>query len=266
MPQPVWESLLRQIDAWNILFRVVRMYMLGEPLLNADVPGMVGEMWRRADRIEVTTNGTRLDSRVAWKLNEAGLSYLRISVYGTSRMEYLLATGRPCHHLVLRNAREFRKTRDAYRDRYGEAPVIHAQLVNPDSDVAEFQRQWDGIADYADAAFMHNWGSSQQVVQFGQQSSSPKVCAKLFYELAVHANGDVSACCVDWSRKLVLGNIMKESLREIWEGEKLKELRELHLAGRRGEHPACGQCTMINQQKDNLDSLVKIECPREALA
>jgi len=65
----------------------------------------------------------------------------------------------------------------------------------------------------------------------------------------------VSACCVDWDRKLVIGNVLQTPLREIWHGEKLAHLQREHLAGRRDTFPSCASCTNLFQQKDNLDHM-----------
>ena len=42
-----------------------------------------------------------------------------------------------------------------------------------------------------------------------------EVCAFPFYTLAIHVDGNVSPCCVDWRKEEILGNIKESNLKEI---------------------------------------------------
>jgi len=86
---------------------------------------------------------------------------------------------------------------------------------------------------------------------------SRAVCAFPFYSLVIKADGDVVACCVDWNKKTQIGNIQTESLREIWNGEALREFRRMHLERRRHENQSCKNCTHLNSLPDNLDHIAR---------
>ena len=58
---------------------------------------------------------------------------------------------------------------------------------------------------------------------------APLVCEDPFAKLAINFNGTASVCCVDWSHNTVVGDLNKESFKEIWQGEKLKKFRIIHL-------------------------------------
>lgn len=51
-------------------------------------------------------------------------------------------------------------------------------------------------------------------------------CLKPFYSLELHAGGDVSFCCVEWSKVGYIGNIKDNSLEEIWNGKIAQYIRE----------------------------------------
>ncbi len=83
---------------------------------------------------------------------------------------------------------------------------------------------------------------------------TPKdVCPYPFYVLAVNADGSVSLCGNDWSQKTVVGDVNRESLSSIWEGEALYRFRRMMLEGRRRENQACGECYYLQIVPDNLD-------------
>jgi radical SAM protein with 4Fe4S-binding SPASM domain len=59
-------------------------------------------------------------------------------------------------------------------------------------------------------------------------------------------NGDVLLCCMDWRRRVVLGNVRKQSLREIWLGDRYQHYRQLHEEGRVNELELCSTCSYVH--------------------
>jgi radical SAM protein with 4Fe4S-binding SPASM domain len=252
MKAETWRNVLKSLRGWCKL-KTIRFYHTGEPLLNGDLGNMIREAHAVSERTEVTTNASRLNRTWAVALIAAELDYLRISVYGTTAEAYQRETGNPgCTPLsTLFNVSELRKERDARR---ALKPHIHAELVTSEPGQEDaFLTQWRDVADSTGVKALHNWGDS--LVSVGSKSTK-LVCPFPFYELAVKSNGDVSVCCVDWSNQLVVGNVNRESLREIWEGPRLKELRDTHLAGRRDKLVACRDCNVLDTCPDDLDRLV----------
>src|SRR5262249_10833650 len=55
-------------------------------------------------------------------------------------------------------------------------------------------------------------------------------------------DGRVVPCCFDYDGILTLGNVREQSLREIWRGEKMHQLRSCHRAGDLEGIALCAQC------------------------
>ena len=68
------------------------------------------------------------------------------------------------------------------------------------------------------------------------------VCPQIITRLTVWEDGVISPCCMDYDRKLGLGNIRTSTLKQAWESAKLKSIRKKHLAGKFFEIPACRSC------------------------
>ena len=47
-------------------------------------------------------------------------------------------------------------------------------------------------------------------------------------------------CCIDYDARLVMGNVREKTLEEIWHGEKFRQIRSEHLAGKYLD--VCAQC------------------------
>ena len=62
-----------------------------------------------------------------------------------------------------------------------------------------------------------------------------------FYNIFVDSNGDVIACCHDWGKKKIFGNIYKESILDIWFSKEYKIFRKLMFQKPRAIEP-CNNC------------------------
>jgi radical SAM protein with 4Fe4S-binding SPASM domain len=71
------------------------------------------------------------------------------------------------------------------------------------------------------------------------------VCPQPFYTLAINFNGLVSACCVDWTMRTIVGNCQTNRIDEIWRGELLKKFRLMQLNGCRSQSPVCSACQYV---------------------
>jgi cyclic pyranopterin phosphate synthase len=142
---------------------------------------------------------------------------------------------------------------------------IHHQAVSNRHQKEQFFRTF---GDVADEIYIENlipmWPQfkSQHAVdrfRYGGQFVPKKVCVQMFKGFQIQANGECVPCCVDWKRVNVIGNINKGSIRDVWEGKKLKSLRTAHLKGKRREIEPCQSCTMNDfNEIDNIDGCAKI--------
>jgi len=72
-------------------------------------------------------------------------------------------------------------------------------------------------------------------------------CKFLWEDLFIYYNGTVGVCCEDTAaRRIIVGDLNKQTLGDVWAGESLRTLRDKHLSGRRGEHPICGKACNYN--------------------
>lgn len=250
--------------------RVLRFYNMGEPLLHPEAPEMIRYAvdLKIAARTELTTNGSLLTPEKADGIIASGLDYIRLSIYGATSASHRALTGSPVKvERIAENVRYLRERRDSAG---APGPFIYAKMVDPLNldEVAYFRALYGEIADEVCIEPPHNWTNSESSdllqITYGDElanklSAEPKrnneVCPSPFYVLALHADGEVSVCCVDWSKATSVGNVFRESLKEIWTGKKLRDFRNLHIERRRHEIPVCRSCDFSSTFPDNLDEL-----------
>lgn len=74
-----------------------------------------------------------------------------------------------------------------------------------------------------------------------------KRCARPFRELAIRYDGSVSICCNDFRGEYPIGNIMEQSIEDIWYSKRFEAARILLYAGERSFKPCYG-CNALSHR------------------
>ena len=275
----LFEQIVGQIKTMGRL-KVLRFYMLGEPLLNPDLIRMIklANDAGIAERTELTTNATALTADKSRGLIDSGLTYLRVSIYASTqeRSEFVTQSRLPVARIHA-NVRTFREIRDASG---AERPHLYVKMIDSgvEEENAAFLAQYEPLADECVLEKPMNWNGyenrdvldsvyvdqaqREKVVSRNLFPFPKKICPFPFYTMVLNANGDVTACCVDWNKNTRVGNVRETPLSEIWHGENFRELRRLHIENRRHENASCRNCTYLFTVPDNLDDLSAEEYTR----
>lgn len=247
--------------------KTLNFYMLGEPFVNREIARFIGMAKRMnlADRLIVTTNGTLINETAATAIVESGLDFLRFSIYGTTPEELAAVTGSKIQ--LDRIVKNMRTLRDVRTRTGAKTPFIYAKMIETGDAArnARFRDMFEPIADEVEIEPAMNWnedveqvdlsGLGREVLQSAYLMNRKSVCPFPFYTLVINADMQVTVCCVDWKKATAIGNLREESLKDIWNGAKMHDLRIKHLSGRRREIAACQSCTYLHTAPDNIDSL-----------
>ena len=62
-------------------------------------------------------------------------------------------------------------------------------------------------------------------------------------------NGDVPLCNVDYNNKYPTGNVLKNTIRELWKSDIMNKRRMLHLNGTKKSLHICENCNVWDENK-----------------
>lgn len=262
-----WDTFTKVVDdckAFASPVKLLRLYKDGEPFLNKRLADMVAYAKRSGhiERVDTITNGSLLTPERVKPVLDAGIDRISISVDGMSREHYKQVTGYDL------DFDEFVKN---VRWLYANKGSCEIAVKIIDDIVTEEQRKqfYDIFEDHCDVISSENLIPSWPEFDIEERSPfqmkgketfhlplKPKdVCTFIFYSIAVNADGKVSACLMDWTRKLSVGDVKTQSLKDIWHSQPMNDLRLQHLEGRARENPVCGQCGELYYcQMDNIDT------------
>ena len=129
---------------------------------------------------------------------------------------------------------------------------IYVKIVDVNLNEEDKAKFYGTFGDICDEIFIENvvpqWAETNKFKlkstgMYGQKIKKYKyVCPFLFMYLHFNFDGSASACTLDWSREVLIGDVNRESVLEIWQGKKLNDLQIAHLQKKRGKIPFCAEC------------------------
>lgn len=231
--------------------RSFSLHLFGEPLMAPKIVEMIKYIKESNPRnaVLLTTNGTLLTSEKSEALIKYRLDKIFISFTSPDKRTYFEKTGAD----KLKEAEEnVERLITAKKNNKSKKPLIFARMIvekETEGQIKEFLKRWkekDVILEIRD---MHNYGGNIEKSHV-RKNKKRHPCYHLWFSPSIHWNGDVSACCNDYGRELLLGNIKKQTLNEIWNGAQIRYYRNLHLAGKYDPVPICQDCDVWNIYSD----------------
>lgn len=259
-----WDLFTKIID--DILhyptLKCIMLTLQNEPLLDRGLPEKINYIRKQAPDMEVaiTTNGSLLDNKTLKSLSAAGLTSIISSINALTKETFDRIEKGLNFDIVMKNLFHLinRKPKDLYvavkmmlvkqnaieilfLDRFStlgksikknDIPLI----VGPISNRAGNLRRYRDLLIYSN-----------------EQSSKKKLyCHDIFESLNILFNGDVIACCADWTRCSVMGNINELSLKEIWADKKAYAQRVSILKGQYNKISPCKNCSQAFNIRENM--------------
>ncbi|MBR5790001.1 MAG: SPASM domain-containing protein [Lachnospiraceae bacterium] len=255
MPFDLYRKIINDLKDFDEKLKILRLNGQGEPLLNRRFPEMVSYAKERdvADYIETITNGSCFNADLNQRLVDSGIDRIRISVEATDARGYFDNA-----NIKINFERYVENIRDLY-DRSRGRCEIYIKTVDAAVSTDEMREKFYSIfGDICDKIFVDKviplWSDFEELNSFysiekdsgvhGQEIKDILICPYPFYSCIINPNGDVTACCADWKRKLIFGNAGLESLVDIWHGQKMRKFWTDLAAGKKNEYEMCRKCVL----------------------
>lgn len=200
--------------------RAINFGFSGEPIMNDNLPKMI-KMARNYGVIDIRilTNGSLLTKEKIKNLLKAGVTFFSISMDAATAQTYYKIKGVKLFNRVYNNL----KLLYTIREKMGlSLPVIRASFYpNPinKKEVSVFMKMVKPYTDFIDIQTFIDINNK------GKSASAEYDCDMPFRRLAIFANRKVAPCCAFHSKLLVVGDIKKNTLKEIWNSNAMTAVR-----------------------------------------
>lgn len=260
----LFKKLISDLAEFPEKIKLLRFCGNGDSLINKDIIKMLqyAKEKKVAKKTEMVTNATLLAPDLIKNL-PLFLDRIVCSIGGLCQEDYKRMSNT---NINFENLLSNLTALYANRGKCKIHIKIHNEAVSSESKKKMF---FDMFGSQCDEIYIENLVSlwpqfntdySVNEFRFGGEVVKRRICPQIFKSLQVQADGEVVPCCVDWRRVNLVGNIKKNSLFEIWNGEKLRKLQTEHLKGNKEKLEPCKDCTMNDYcEVDNIDQYAE-EC------
>jgi cyclic pyranopterin phosphate synthase len=273
MPLERFQRVIQQLREWSgPKLKVLKLSLYGEPMANRNFPEMlqIATKSQIADRIEVTTNASLLNEKMAENLVNAQLDYLRVSIYATNQEAHEKVTGNNIGiDRIWNNLLILKRVKEQFES---VKPFVSCKKLDDFSqDNDYFLNRYKAVSDETFIDKPHSWVKTDEVDfikryysdgakvaqdDLHSRSSERTACPMPFTTMAVRSDGYVSPCCVDYVGGTNIGHVDDESLKSIWESKAWIDFQRMQLEGRQCENSSCSSCEVYKDDhytRDNID-------------
>jgi len=225
----------------------VTLSFFGEPLLDKSLIEKIKYAKSRNIATAFYSNASLLNEKWAKSLVESGLDSITISFDGNSKETYEKIRRNLNFDVTKKNILGLVEMRNELNKKNPKINLVLVELEENKKEINDFYKEWKNKVDGINIINMRNWANdiqkkgTKESFHFNKKLER-KPCALIWRRMIVDWNGDVVLCCDDWNHSTILGNLNKQTIEEIWSGEKLRKIREAHVKGEFHKVPLCSGC------------------------
>lgn len=257
MTDEIFHKIIDEIEEHKTPIRFIRW---GEPTLHPRMMDYIRYAKERGILCHINTNGSSVDKKMIEGFVDIPLDSIKFSFQGVDRKSYR----------EMRNIDFFDELMDVVRrlhEKRGgkEAPYIHiSTTITYESQemVDKFKEKVKGFVDLVtvgrtmlerfDPDLIGLGDEEKETLRYLKEKESVvkthRECPEVFDKLSINWDGTVSACCADSDNKMTVGNLVENSLKDIWASKKMNFYREMLADMRHDELELCKGCYEIYEK------------------
>jgi radical SAM protein with 4Fe4S-binding SPASM domain len=233
----------------------LNLYFQGEPLLNNQLPYFIQFANRYKMYTVLSTNAQLLTKAWADAIVKSGLSKIIISLDGFSQESYAKYRNGGKLELVKQGILHILQ---AKKDFKSKLPYVQVQvLVNKfnEHEIPQIKKWIKSLKNvclelksmqiYSDFNYLPENTKFNRYERkndtWKMKKSSKSKCFRIWSQCVVTHNGDVLPCCYDKNGDFVFGNLMQNSINEVWKSEKFNDFR-LKISSQKKDVSICKNC------------------------
>ncbi len=233
----------------------INLFHRGEPLLHPDLTDIISYASKRKIKTRIHTNSTLLNPGLSKKIILSGLDLISFSFDGYTKDTYEKNRVNADYESSLDNIITFLKIKKQLNSK---KPFTILQIMEFDEGLSpeDFEGQKENfINNFKDLPLdklvirtPHNWGGLLEidgVKKVDPNKSKLMPCTFPWYSLTIFYDGKVYLCPQDFEGRILLGDINKNSINEIFNGEAIKKIRRDFKTGMIRKTSPCRECDRI---------------------
>lgn len=238
-----WETYTKIIDeAAEIGVYSVKLNWRGEPTINKLLPQMIKYAKDKGIiDVMINTNGVLMDEEYTKKIIDAGVDKVFFSFDSIKPDKYEKIRVGAKFDDVVRNIKYFAE----YNEKKGHPVYTRVQKVLMNDTEDENQDFINFFSDIVDQVAFEDYYPYGDLEYGKKVESCEKIqfaCSQLWQRMLITFDGECRVCCRSGVELFSVGNISNRTIKEVWNGKEMTEMRHKHQSGCWYDVELCKNC------------------------
>lgn len=245
----VMDTFKRIVDeAASCGIKKVGLSFMGEPFLEKTIFNRIMYVKEKGLQTVFNTNASLLSEDKVKLLIESEADEIIVSIDAFKKETYEKIRIGLDFERVVANIRQLMTSRKKMNAKHPLVTLAYIVLRENRGEEGLFYNYWRDKVDNIMITFPRDWAGQKNVlsnsgVHIRRDLPIKNPCDNLWKDLVILHDGNVVLCCNDYDGKVIMGNILKQGIMGVWNGETFRYYREMHMNDRRDELPLCNQCS-----------------------
>ena len=214
----------------------INLFHRGEPLIHPQIIEMIEYAHKNNIKTRLHTNGTLLTPEFSRKLIASGLNLISFSFDGYTRSTYEKNRIGASYENTLGSIVDFLKIK---KELNSKTPFTNLQVMEFDEEISQkqfhiqkekFIKNFENLPlDKLVIRTPHNWGGLLEIADVSKadrKKAKFMACTFPWYALTIFYDGKVHLCPQDFCGELQVGDVNKESVKEIFNNKTMQGIRK----------------------------------------
>lgn len=212
-----------------IIPRVIVLHGYGDPLLDKNMPERVKLLTEKDIPSYFSCNPANINMDKTLEMFECGLDYIKYSIESIDDIRHKQIRGSASN--FTESYKSICKLLEMKEKRNYETTIVITMLdLHKTGQEDEFEALREAFEDLD--VYIYLKSQDQQWYQDKNEGTRSihwiEFCQFPWSSMTIKSNGEAAMCVEDFNNEIILGDAKKESLYDIWNGEKYHKLRKDH--------------------------------------
>ena len=218
-----------------IIPKVLVLHGYGDPLLDKDMPERIKFLTKNNIPSYFSCNPSNINVEKTIEMFKNGLGYIKYSIESVDDLRHKNIRGKASNF-----TESYKKILQLLelKNKNGHKTIIVITMLN--LNVPQQEEEFEKLKSFFKGLDVYVYFKSQDQKWYHDTKANTRsihwteFCQFPWSSMTIKSNGEAVECVEDFNNEIILGNAKKESLYDIWNGEKYRKLREDHFDLTRG--------------------------------